>query len=408
VQDQATPNTSHRYGISENATIAIIACLILADLLTGLFFNMEFGFHRVGLPLKSALIFFTFIFYLTALTQKTFQSIYLAMGILLVFWIIASFVSYKLNPDFEYGYSVIVLNRYFFFFILSCLFISLNGEHSFTRKCRILFESFFIINNVMVFAGLIFSIDMFSTYDPLGEIDDQRFGYKGLIHGGNDIAGIYIIGMAYFFREYFQYRRKKLLLLLMTCAAAFLTGTKAGMISVTLLTLYFCFRYRRNYFLIVCLLLLIVGSYFLITYRVIILDQYLEPFLQRIRSMRVLSYLMSSRNEFVINNFTYMGSNWLTINYITGDAFLSSETDILDLYFFFGLGGLLYLYFYIKIFFWKDKSLDNLYIFLVLLSIATLAGHIIQSTVTPLFVLLYIFSIRKSEEHDSPGNSGHN
>jgi hypothetical protein len=329
------------------------------------------------------------------------------MAILVVIWIAGAMISYANNSEFDYGYSAIVLNRYLFFFILSCFFLDRAQSNSFEDRCRFIFESFLLLNNLLILIGFFFKLDIFSTYDPRGEIEDQRFGYKGLIHGGNDIAGIYILGIAYFFRENFKYKAHKTIPMILTCSAALLTGTKAGLLSVLGISIYYLATYRfKTFFSLISAAGVVAACWLAIKWNMVY-QNYVVPFIETVESMDVLSYLMSSRNEFIDQNFGFIKSNWSWLNYITGDAFLYSETDVIDLYYFFGLGSIFYLYFYARIFFIRDSSRDNIYVFVVLIAIAATAGHVIQSTVVPLFLLLYIFSARTQSDHDTNRNNSH-
>ena len=185
------------------------------------------------------------------------------------------------------------------------------------------------------------------------------------------------------------------LLLIATVLSAMFTGTKATFIAVLAIGLYYMFRYRIKLFFGVMVPLfsfILVYGYYRWDY---IKEKLLDSLIQKLNS-NPLTYLMSGRNDFIINNFKYIGEKWTLMNHLVGDGFLYSETDFLDLYFFFGIIGLiLYMYLYARIFFSVDRSLDNLYVFVVLMGIAFTAGHIIQSAVVPLFVLLYVFSIKR-------------
>jgi hypothetical protein len=391
--------------MNERAAIIIIWSFIIADLLSGLLFNLGFSFYRLGLPLKSATVLLVLLYYLGQLSRPTILSIYWIMATLCLLWVIGSLTSYYKNPGFDYGYSFVVLNRYFFFLILSCIFFDLARNDSFEEKCKKIFESFFILNNALIFIGVIFNLDMLSTYDPEGTIEGQRFGYKGLIRGGNDVAGVYIFGVGYFFREKFKYGLDKGLLLTSTCLAALLMGTKATLIAVPLISLYYLVRYRIRLFLGMVIPSILLIAFFVSRYWDYVKENYLSTTIDRIQNLSLLTYLMTNRNEFLIRHFKYIASDWMFINHLAGDAFLYSETDFFDLYFFFGLLGMVvYFYFYVSVFFRIDKSLDNLYFFLVLMAIAFTAGHIIQSAVVPIFFLLYVFSAKRIETYDKPGS----
>jgi len=115
----------------EKLAAVIIVMLIVADLVTGLLFNLNFSFYRIGLIVKSFIIFFTLVFFFPLIRKRSIFSLYLTMVILFILWIIGSFLSFYFNPEFEYVGSLIVLNRYLLFLILGCVFISLSESRSF-------------------------------------------------------------------------------------------------------------------------------------------------------------------------------------------------------------------------------------------------------------------------------------
>lgn len=376
--------------------IIIVSLLIIADLLTGLLYNLDFSYYRIGILIKSFIILFLFVGCLPLLNNKSLQGIYLTLIILGIFWLVGSGTSFFKNGEFEYSNSVVVLSRYFLFLVLSCAFLNLAYESSFEKKCGKTLEVFFWVNNLFIFLGFFFRIDLFSSYNQLGEIESySRFGYKGLIYGTNEVAGIYIIGLFYFYRQNFKLGEKKGIFLVTTSIAALLTGTKAALLALLIITIYYFIKYRIRTFVILLIPAVIALIFLVIINWHEIQTQYLSFNVQLFETLDLITFLMSGRDTYIIKNFDYVLSSWSAVNFFVGDAFLYSETDLFDLYFFFGLGSILYLYIYIKVFFIKDRSLDNIFNFVLLSAIAFTAGHIIQSAVVPLFLLLFIFSYRR-------------
>lgn len=383
--------------MSERLVILIVSLLIIADLTTGLLFNLNFSFYRVGVFAKSLILVFTLIICLPLIRKKSLLSIYAVLLVLFIFWLIAALISLVKNPQFELGYSLIVLSRYLLFLILACAFANLANSSTFEEKCKKIFEGFFLANNLFILAGFIFSIQLFSSYNPQGDITvDARFGYKGLIYGTNEIAGIYILGIAYFYRENFKYGNDKKWKLMLTCLAALLTGTKATLIGLAILTPYYFIKYRVKTFILLLIPFFLTLIYLTTKHWEYLKEKYLSFNMHTFESLDLITFLMSGRNLYVVKNLNYIKTDWTFVNYITGDAFLYSETDLLDLFFFFGMGCTLYLFIYVKVFFIKDKSRDNMFNFILLMAIAFTAGHIIQSAVVPIFLLLYVFSGRKT------------
>jgi hypothetical protein len=114
--------------------------------------------------------------------------------------------------------------------------------------------------------------------------------------------------------------------------------------------------------------------------------------------MDFYTFWTSNRNQLLSNALERVSKHWSSINFLVGDADSYVEMDFFDLYFFFGFGALVYFFVYFKIFFLKDKSRDNKYVFLVFMAMAFVAGHVINSAIVPLFLLLYVFSTRSTQK----------
>lgn len=383
--------------MKERLPIFIIWTLIIGDCATGLLHNLQFEFYRVGLVLKIVVILFALIYYSMFIRRKSFLSLYLAMAVLFVIWAIASSLSFFNNSNFEYVSSLVVLNRYFFFLILAALFIQASSRDDFDESCKKILDTFFFWNGLLILIGFTFNISLLSSFDPTDSYTIDRFGYKGLIFGNNEIAGIYIIGLAYLFKENLKFKAKKRFLLILTCVASILTGAKAAVIGLVLIGFYYLIKYNAKLFFIIIIPLLVGLGSMVVVYWNVVKEKYLFFLIDKFNSMDFITFMLTARNEYLIRNFKFVLSDWNPLNYLVGDAFLYTEMDFFDLYFFFGLGAIIYMYIYAKIFFIRDKSMDNFYVFIVLMALAFTGGHIIQSAVVPLFLLLYIFSANRNQ-----------
>ena len=373
----------------------LIWVLILADLLTGLLLALQLPFSRLGLLIKGIVILLLFIAYLTRLRQKAFSSIYLSMAILFIVWFFGFFLSWFNEPNFDPAESLIVLNRYFLFLILSCAFLDWSEGKYFEIECGRILDFFFIINNAFIFIGFFFKIDLLSTYDPYSEYGEGwRFGYKGLIFGQNAVAAIYTIGIAYLFREAFKYGNSKVFLLITTCLATILIGTKATWITLVLIGGYYLYVYRIKTLILFIIPILAGLAYSFVLYWQVIREKYMTFIVDKYETMDFFTFWTSNRNGLLSNVINHIDEDWTFVNFIIGDAISYVEMDFFDLYFYFGIAGLIYLFIYIKLCFIKDKTQDNWYFFGVWMTMAFVAGHIINSAIVPLFYLLFIFSAR--------------
>jgi hypothetical protein len=111
---------------------------------------------------------------------------------------------------------------------------------------------------------------------------------------------------------------------------------------------------------------------------------------------------MSDRNSYIIEKVSIMREIWIIPNYLFGGSeganqarSLFTETDIFDIYFFFGFFSIVYLFYYSKMFFFKAKRHEDLIIYILFLIIAATGGHLFTSAVVPMYFMLYVFA-RKS------------
>ncbi|MCC8423973.1 hypothetical protein [Mucilaginibacter sp. UR6-11] len=265
-------------------------------------------------------------------------------------------------------------------------------DRVFAINVKKLFEYFMIVNSVCVIVGAVFKISLFSSYNPGNKFTDVelRFGYKGLLIGINEVTGVYFLGIAHFYREVLLYKRNgKIFVLLLIIVAAVLTGTKASVLAILLLTAYYFYKYFRKFFFLFFLPVLSVSIILLLTRYFYLITAFLSTVAQNDSIMFVIT---GGRSYRVALFFEYISNNWFLPSYILGQPQLYTETDMLDLYFFFGIGSILYLIIYAQLFFKFEKTNDRIPVFIMMLILASLSGHIIQSAVVPVFLILFLIS----------------
>lgn len=380
----------------------LLIVIIIGDVLSTVMYNLKFSFFNVGALLKTPIE--LVLLMVGALYLKRYQLTYWGIALLSACWLAGISVTLFTIETFRYEEanflndedmgnafltSFSVLNRYFIFFSFAPFVDYFKNEKNFASNLRTLFEGFIIINSIAIFTGFIFKINFFSSYNPQGFDQELRFGYKGLLNGINEITGVYFLAIAHFYREIFYYKRKKWGVFILVVGAALLTGTKGCILAFILLTAYFTFRYRLKLFLWIIVPLILVGiSYLSLDFvdQVILLANVYLP------TDSLITIIMTKRDLYIVENFHYMLKNWSFLNFIFGDGVLYSETDLIDLYYCFGIGALLYLLCYLKLVFKIDQSRDVKYVVLLLLLMAFTGGHIIRTAVFPIFFLLFLTS----------------
>lgn len=390
--------------------IACILLIVLGDIFTSFAFNLGLPFYNFGAIIKTPI---EFICLILLYKFNRFHFVYILLLTLLFCWLVGysvTYINYGGIRDASYGLefegetidanpflsSFNILNKYFLFFALFPMFLIHENNTRFIGYCRKLFEGFHYANTIAIIIGFMFGIEFFSSYNAQGDPSiEARFGYKGLLYGINETTGVFFLGIAYTYREIFIHKKDKIVLLLLLLGSSFLTGTKGAILSAALLSAYYLFKYKRRIFYITIIPIIAGILWFAISYDVI---QKLAPlfsiyFNQDDRSQigMFLTFFMTGRNDYIYHNWVYMESHWNILNYIFGDGVLYSETDLLDLYYFFGLGAIVYLFGYYKLFFYK-KNADSGIIFSIFLLIAFTGGHVIRSGVFPVFLCLYLIS----------------
>jgi len=395
-----------------NLIVTCFALMIIADVLTSMAFNLGLSFWNIGFFVKTPI---ELLFIGLLLRFKQFHFVLVILAIVFLCWFVGfttSYInfggvrdsSYALDfgkPDTEgnpYLVSFTILNRYILFFALVPMLLLHTDNDRFLIACKKIFESFLYVNSLAIIIGFLFKIQLFSSYNPqaINDAFEARFGYKGLLYGINEVTGIYFLGVAYSYREIFHYGKNKYVLLALLLGASLLTGAKGCLISACLLSIYYLFKYKRILFYSVVGPITLAGILYLI--KIDLIDQ-LSSMLNIYLTLdgttpfnAFLTYFMTGRNLYIEYNWSYMLSHWNVLNYIFGDGILYSETDLFDLYYFFGFGSLIYLYGYVKLIFYRKTNPDIKYIFLFLLLIALTGGHLIRSGVFPVFFSLYLIT----------------
>lgn len=385
----------------------LLVIIVLGDILSSITYNLSWGFSNFGLLIKTPVEFFFLIYSLKFIKSNLVVTV---IFIFFIIWIIGittcSFNSKALlSSDVDtvfsenesiYVQSFKVLNRYIFFFQLSILMSLYADNEGFIVNVKRLFESFIIVNSLCIILGFFFKLNIFSSYNLTGKITDfePRFGYKGVLFGVNEITGVTFLAISHYYREILLYKnKKKILILLLVIFAACLEGTKGSLIAVLMITCYYFYRYFTRFFFLVFLPAVSISVFVLVTRY---LDAIMDILSTVSKSNSLLAVLSSGRSDYVIKNLAYIQKNWFFLNYIFGDGALYSETDLFDLYFFFGLGCLLYLFFYTKLFLKYERTRDRVPIYLLMLLLAFTNGHMIQSAVFPVFLILYLVSSKNT------------
>lgn len=279
----------------------------------------------------------------------------------------------------------IIFSKYLFFPVTFLFFIKFLNDKELIIIYKKQFETIFIINNIFIIVGALFSITFFKTY--MG----NRFGYNGVFLSQNVSSYIMLISCFHFIGTslYFKENRITYLKLLLSLVAISLMGTKTVYFSLLLFFIFTLFLIRRKIiliFLFFLILITIIGfksSFFSVFY-----DIYIEK--------DFWYSLTSVRSEYVESRFLFNLSNhWSFGNYLIGGSFLQSyklvEMSFLDLFLFFGVIGV-GIYLYLVYCVMKDliKNTYNLIVIAILFFASFFSGHFFQSGSVSLYLAIFL------------------
>lgn len=364
------------------------------DALNSIFQYLHLPFDRVSVFYRAV---FEFSILLIFINSRQFGKYYLLIVYLAITFLLSYlFIIYHGGDAFSFE-ALVILNKYFYFIVLSLLFIKYENQESFIEFINNVFRYFLIINSLLIVIGFLFNIELFSSYF---KTSSDRFGYKGLIPTQNETTGVYLFGLAYIYRRYFMEKKESVWVIFIITLAAILIGTKGIWISVPIIVSFYAIKYKTKTTLLITIpsLIVILGIWGIWIWDNLYNNylSYFKYFIER-SDLSWYSIMLSRRDLKIIESAEYVNNYWSIWNYLFGGSNLSitnTETDLVDGYLIFGLNFFVYLFYYFGFFFRYDKSLDNFLVFLLFLLLSFTGGHMIQSAIIPLYYLLYVFTFK--------------
>ncbi|WP_299883690.1 hypothetical protein [uncultured Lacinutrix sp.] len=312
------------------------------------------------------------------------------IGIIILF-IISQINIDSSSYDFMYHISrgnIYFFNRYLYILIFILFLNSIKIPSISFQKGYNYLEVLLFINCLVIIFGILFEINIFKSYEST-----PRFGYAGLFSKPEEAGFIYCIAIIYNY-YYWSLNKSKtnLIKVAVFIATILVLGQKKMFLFVALLIcmhLLFQVKYKKFFRVIIPVLGLIVIIFNKKIFSYLISH---SSFWTRIYQEKgLLSTLTSTRSDLVKNVIIYIKANWDTYNFIFGGIDFNKykvEFEAFDLYIFLGIFGLLFYYYFIKTFFYKN--LDNLkrrLVFTLFLTSFLGGGLLLSVTAT---LLLYI------------------
>lgn len=264
---------------------------------------------------------------------------------------------------------------------------NLNGRRNLIIKILKL-NSFILIFNLLI---SLFGIGFFSY----GSSGGMRFGGKGFFFAGNEVSGVIIATYALFVYLYKSNAKKVLIVTSIYLFISLISLTRSSIFGVFIIFVTFVLVYKKeNRILFIApFFILLVGAGAIMREYIVLAINRASFFIDR-SSMLIFMTGGEKRwaaasdyfDNFLENPlFLFVGSGWVGL----------AEQDLVDLIDAFGIfGALLYLiWFYFAAYTYKnqERRSDKIFVivvFLILLGVATIAGHIIYSAMLAPFIAI--------------------
>lgn len=379
----------------QNIYIYLIVLLLVADFITKMIVRLTHVqlTYYPSTVVKALLICFTFFFFLKLADKKAWLYVVVILGIFLL----------GLLFDPESKSSLSYINAKFYYFIKHLyLFLLIPILTQFSEeKWRKIIKVLIIfgkVNAIFIVIGWLFDINLFKSYPYT-----NRFGFNGLlpIQGAGTFYYIFVISIVYCkgFREYKHLKkinRSTLLDIVILVATALFLGTKGAYLFLLLLFLVDVFfrqeRKRLTYISVGSLTLLFV---FFSEKIAINMLKLMDLSTKIYTDNGLITVLLSYRDLLFISAMEYIQASWSVVNYIIGGTNFNIhkvEIELVDIFLFFGAGGIVVYFLFTKSYFFSKKELILNVLLLLIFFIGNFSGNFISSiSNTTLFAFSFLY-----------------
>jgi len=268
------------------------------------------------------------------------------------------------------------LNNSLFILIMLLFFNNLKLKKAQKEKAIKYFEAVIIINSIAILIGAVFSIKYLSTYFG------GRFGFDGFLMKSSYASYFYLISVFYFSRKLFLIPNRNFLKWLLVIIAAFLTGTKAALLSVVMSFVYLFIK-RKLYLkkgVLFVFILITLGVFMFSEYVLELIINQSSTFGPIINEHGIGTALFSFRDLILKEELIpYIKSEWTISNYLfggMGDILIKSGFDVIDIVYFFGvIGTIVYYRVFYKYFFTFKPGFDSIFFITIIFIVSSLGGN---------------------------------
>lgn len=387
-----------------DSLILLILIFILAiDSFNGILLRFSDNLLSLSLAVKTLLI--ILMSFRVVSYNKTFRNLFLIFALLLL---LQSFY-YVIILDFNRFFNFTILIKLLFFPYVLIYFYSLreNREIKFEKFKRKFLEVSFWIIAINIMLGAI-GIG-FSQYS-------NKYGTVGFFYAGNELSALMILVFAH--KLYYAYRESIIKFLFFSFLVLFISifkVTKSALFGSFILIVLIPYlssspnilalNMKRLKFIGLFLFVLPIMTYY--AYFFILKTQILDRVLYFYHKYNLLTFLLSSRDKILNDAFEVWHSKFSILQKIFGatpagflnlmvDSYKHTytvEMDFFDLFFHYGVLGILYFFFWLGLVYRSYKEyqvnidyLPNFVAALLLFFISFISGHVVYSGMLSVFL----------------------
>ncbi|HGS4448024.1 TPA: O-antigen ligase family protein [Vibrio cholerae] len=287
---------------------------------------------------------------------------------------------------------------------LALLFFVKN-KNSIGINAKLIIERVFLITFVMISVNVLLGLLNigYTTYGSNLISSGNGHGFKGFVFAGNELGALLLVtypAVVTFFKErgFIQLSLINIIYVLVSI----LIGTKTAMFGIILLVAYnfYSINDKAKFKIVIVMLFLSFLSYFLYL-NLSFIENYYDRFMFFYEKNGYLFLIFSGRYEFLREVILFVDYNYNIFDYIFGigasyanNNFKSVEIDFFDLFVWHGIIWCIIVYIsFVYIMFHvarNDKEKQCLFMFVILLLVSSLAGHVLTSAmITPLLALYF-------------------
>lgn len=379
----------------QNIYLYLIVLLLVADFITKMIVrltHLQLNYYPSTI-VKALLICFAIFFFLKLADKKAWLYVIAILGVF--------FLGLIFDPERELSIRYInakfyYLIKHLYLFLLIPVLSQLSGEQ--WKKIIKALLIFGKINAVFILIGWLFDINLLKSY-PF----TNRFGYNGLlpIQGAGTFYYIFVISVAYYkgFMEYKnlnKINRATLIDIIILVGTALFLGTKGAYLFLFLLLLVdVFFRQNRK------LLTYISVSFFTILF--VFFSEKMAIYMLKLMKLPITIYtdnglittLLSYRDLLFIKAMEYIEVKWNAFNYLIGGTnfnILKVEIELVDMFLFFGVTGIIIYILFIKTYLYSKQQLILNVLLLLIFFIGNFSGNLVSSiSNTTFFAFTFLY-----------------